>query len=184
MKRGTTLIELLVVLAILAALLVFLLPAVQHARASARLTVCKNNIRQIDLSTRSCVATGARPPHPLSDWPVAILPWMEEQTLADQIEGIPRQQWSRFPAPAIYQCPFQPEEARDQQHFALLTSSKSEVPLKEWWQVSFQDVATITSVPKTHLWWKGSVLLFREGRQIAEEGRGPHPGGSVHYAGE
>jgi prepilin-type N-terminal cleavage/methylation domain-containing protein len=50
MKRAFTVIELLVVIAIIVALAALLLPALSHAKSTAKRTACVNNVRQINLA--------------------------------------------------------------------------------------------------------------------------------------
>lgn len=84
---GMTLVELLVVIAIIGVLVAMLLPAVQAARESARMTHCSNNLRQLALGVLQYAETeGFLPPgrdRGLS-WVVHSLPYIEQKALFDE----------------------------------------------------------------------------------------------------
>ena len=96
-RRGFTLVELLVVIAIIGILVALLLPAIQAARESARRMSCSNNLKQMGLALHGYhdarkafpagVAGGrvARPEEGYG-WAVALLPYMEEQSLYDRMK--------------------------------------------------------------------------------------------------
>lgn len=119
-RRGFTLIELLVVIAIIAVLLALLLPAVQQARAAARRTQCRNNMKQIGLALHNYLDVHSRFP-PISVFPVdrtyepwsaqaRLLPYIEQANLQNLIDwgtspeytGSPIVTQTRVP---IYLCP-------------------------------------------------------------------------------
>jgi prepilin-type N-terminal cleavage/methylation domain-containing protein len=98
-RSGMTLVELLVVVAVLAALMALLLPAVQIVRESGRRTRCAGNLREIGCALHGHLL--ARRVFPVgclewkSDtggtrrcfaWSAFILPWMDLQDLADRID--------------------------------------------------------------------------------------------------
>ncbi len=103
---GFTLVELLVVIAIIGILVALLLPAIQAARESARRAQCTSDVKNVALALQSYhsarkelppaawlrppSAPGASSDNILVDsrlfwnWLIRILPYMEEQSLADQ----------------------------------------------------------------------------------------------------
>jgi prepilin-type N-terminal cleavage/methylation domain-containing protein/prepilin-type processing-associated H-X9-DG protein len=104
---GFTLVELLVVIAIIGILVALLLPAIQAARESARRAQCTSNLKNVALALhnyhdshkelppaawlRPLSAPSANNDNILTDsrlfwnWLIRILPYMEEQSLAEQL---------------------------------------------------------------------------------------------------
>jgi prepilin-type N-terminal cleavage/methylation domain-containing protein/prepilin-type processing-associated H-X9-DG protein len=93
---GFTLVELLVVIAIIGILVALLLPAIQAAREAARRSKCQNNLKNIGLGLQNYHAANKHfPPGFVSTgptkeigswcWATFTLPYLEEQTLYDQL---------------------------------------------------------------------------------------------------
>jgi len=109
-RTAFTLVELLVVIAIIGVLVALLLPAVQSAREAARRAKCINNLKNVALALHNYHdANKVFPPaiqlHPndelangamnlktgnmvalMPNWAVMILPYLEQQPLADQLD--------------------------------------------------------------------------------------------------
>jgi prepilin-type N-terminal cleavage/methylation domain-containing protein len=104
-KCGFTLVELLVVIAIIGILVSLLLPAVQSAREAARRIQCRNSLKNLALGVLNYESTyGGLPPVTAAEpnqgalygtvdlievhlsWIVRVLPFVEEQALADQFD--------------------------------------------------------------------------------------------------
>jgi prepilin-type N-terminal cleavage/methylation domain-containing protein len=94
-RAGFTLVELLVVIAIIGVLVALLLPAVQAAREAARRSSCGNNLKQLGIALHNFHdVNNSFPPGAVDDdtnslgWGVAILPYMEQMPLYQQIDAV------------------------------------------------------------------------------------------------
>lgn len=103
-RGGFTLVELLVVIAIIGVLVALLLPAVQAAREAARRMQCSNNLKNLGLALHMYMDVSKKLPYasnfadsiaqcgdftavgtPHHSGNVAILPYLEQKTLFDQL---------------------------------------------------------------------------------------------------
>ena len=103
-----SLVELLVVMFVIACLIGLLLPAAQAARESARRVSCLNNLRHVGcgLHGHLLATSGAER---CRAWSGRILPWLEEQPLADLLDFAkpfdhPANAAAGAAAPAVYRC--------------------------------------------------------------------------------
>ena len=94
-SRGFTLVELLVVIAIIGILVALLLPAVQASREAARRAECTNNLKQLGVAMQNYHDINKHLPGGSysccwGTWQIVILPFIEEDQLADRYEFSPK----------------------------------------------------------------------------------------------
>jgi prepilin-type N-terminal cleavage/methylation domain-containing protein len=89
-RQAVTLIETIVVIAIIGVLIGLLLPAISGVQQRAMETVCKNNLKQVNLAVAQLVETQKRlPPRGRTDvvggWTIDVLPFLDQKNLRDRV---------------------------------------------------------------------------------------------------
>ncbi|MGC1274972.1 MAG: DUF1559 domain-containing protein [Planctomycetaceae bacterium] len=97
-RQGFTLIELLVVISIIAVLISLIAPAVQSSRRAARLTQCKNNLKQLGLAFHNFSTTYNELPRvgvdpkgvgALRPWSINLLPYLDRPDIHRELQSNP-----------------------------------------------------------------------------------------------
>jgi type II secretory pathway pseudopilin PulG len=172
-------VELLVVILIISVLIALLLPALQRARESASRVTCKNNLRQLSLAMRGCMEFHKKipapaPPDSVGGWSIAILPFMEEKSMADDFRKHPSLKPGKISTfamwrPGIMTCP----AAYDGQ------SNNPPIPVAHYVLVPcvIKDLWVLGDAPwkYTAAWCVGPEMEMES--NYWENNKGPHSGG-------
>ena len=177
-------VELVVVLGIIAVMLGIFLPASFRVREAARETVCKNNLRQLNLGLLQQLDAGGLPPsnpeNNVGGWAIELLPFLEQTNLESAIaSNVPLNQLDpKFhERPRVYECPTQlnnrpvSEGAIESTHYILIAP-----PV---FGNKKRDSFNIAEAPMTlELPWAASPEMTHDRFGIAVDNEeGPHYGG-------
>jgi prepilin-type N-terminal cleavage/methylation domain-containing protein len=174
-RRGFTLIELLVVIAIIAILIGLLLPAVQRARDAAARVQCGNNLKQIGLALQMYHTTfgslppgvaryGRDQPSNATYWTYFILPYVEQDNIAQSIPLVQYPNWSKgnyLAAAQAHLSIFRCSASTDKETYR--TSSGGNI--FERYAISYAAVASGSLGNPTSLWGAAETAYnFDDGR--------------------
>jgi prepilin-type N-terminal cleavage/methylation domain-containing protein len=180
-RSGASLIELLVVLAIMGVMMSLLLPALNSARERANEMVCKNNLHQLSLAMHNFRSAHKRLPGP-NLWTVELLPFLEEQALADALWGAdPTTVEAAKVPPAVFSCTSQPEldstvSGTPICHYVLVIDAPFEWRNEKiTWKIADRQA----DLPSAELppWYVGPEILPFNFQQLINNDAGPHRGG-------
>ncbi len=105
-NKAFTLVELLVVMAIMAALLAILLPALTLSRQIAYKVICLNNLKQLGIATHSYVQSSEVYPVCVSEVNETWSDFIANPAIAnDKMLGVPASLWPFHKNEKLYKCP-------------------------------------------------------------------------------
>ncbi|MCC9642248.1 DUF1559 domain-containing protein [Rhodopirellula sp. JC740] len=178
-RKALTLVEFIIVSAIIGILILLLLPAVQSARERARETVCKNNLRQINLALTHFCEIQKRlpdPPQPglIGGWKFELMPYLEKSNYAAAApvgRATVNVASAELKRPPVFSCPVRIAQTPDiagQQGYAHYIFSPTDKRRSGY----FADIPIDSSIP----WGESPEITLNN----LEESQGPH-GGGLHF---
>jgi type II secretory pathway pseudopilin PulG len=197
-RFATRLVEILVVLAIIGILIALLLPAVRTAREPARRAECRSNLKQIAIALQNYADEyeSLPPAHtvdangqPLHSWRTLILPFIEEQSLYEQIDlakpwNDPANRQAFETMPYVYRCPSAENSSGKTGYLAVVAPNSSFPPTgsRKLAEVTDDRDSTLLVIEvgaDQYVHWMSpadaNVEMILEQRTGKES---PHPGGS------
>lgn len=174
---GVSLIEVLVVLFIMGIMMSMYLPALSRVRARASVTVCENNVHQLNLGLRQYMQAQRRFPLQ-SRWTVDILPYIEQRPLADAMASN-RDTNATFPRPAVMQCPLQNEFSSRIDgvgfcHYRLVVDRPA--PVRDDGTIIWviEEREELTGEISEEPWWIGPDMSFLARDKLMSDKKTPH----------
>lgn len=170
-RNAFTLTELLVVIAITGILFSLLLGAVQASRAAVRRIECASSMRSLGLASQMFHDANGKLPsgtmlgdsiQPYRSWLSALLPFLEQQALADEIV----ESYRNWPDP--FRPQFHPRAAKYQPLFVCPSDMRNQQPeyvlrYGQWkGMTSYLGIAGRNGLSADGMFYGGSAVRFRD----------------------